>query len=37
MPELPQTETLVLERDDGWLTVCLNLPETRNALSDVMV
>ena len=37
MPELPQTDTLVLERDDGWLTVWLNRPETRNALSAEMV
>ncbi|MEO3387915.1 enoyl-CoA hydratase-related protein [Mesorhizobium sp. CAU 1741] len=36
MSALPQTETLLLEQDDGWLTVWLNRPEARNALSNEM-
>jgi len=34
MSALPETQTLVLEREGGWLTVWLNRPEARNALSD---
>ncbi len=30
-------ETLITERDDGWLTIRLNRPEARNALSEEMV
>lgn len=37
MPLLPQTETLLLEPADGWLTIWLNRPEVRNALSNDMV
>ncbi|MGM0585549.1 MAG: enoyl-CoA hydratase/isomerase family protein [Pseudomonadota bacterium] len=33
---LPQTETLKLELEDGWLTIRLNRPEVRNALSQEM-
>lgn len=33
---LPQTESLLLEQEDGWLTVWLNRPEARNALSNEM-
>ena len=36
MPELPKTETLLLERDGDWLTVWFNRPEARNALSNEM-
>ena len=36
MSALPQTETLLLEQEDGWLTVWLNRPEARNALSNEM-
>ena len=36
MTALPQTTTLLLECDDGWLTVWLDRPETRNALSAEM-
>jgi isohexenylglutaconyl-CoA hydratase len=34
---LPECATLLLERDDPWLRVTLNRPETRNALSGEMV
>jgi isohexenylglutaconyl-CoA hydratase len=34
MSTLPETNTLVLEREGGWLTVWFNRPEARNALSD---
>ena len=30
-------ETLKVVEDDGWLTICLNRPEARNALSEEMV
>ncbi|MCB1841632.1 MAG: enoyl-CoA hydratase/isomerase family protein [Halioglobus sp.] len=33
MPELPSTECLILERDGSVLTVWLNRPEAKNALS----
>ncbi|MEQ9178144.1 MAG: enoyl-CoA hydratase/isomerase family protein, partial [Nitratireductor sp.] len=36
MTDLPSTETLILERDGGWLTVWLNRPAARNALSAAM-
>ncbi|MEX6632508.1 enoyl-CoA hydratase/isomerase family protein [Hyphococcus lacteus] len=36
MTSLPETETLILEIQDGWLTISLNRPESRNALSDEM-
>lgn len=34
---LPQTETLLLDEDGGVLTVWLNRPETRNAITEQMV
>lgn len=37
MTDLPETEHLILERGDGWLTVWFNRPETRNALAQEMV
>jgi isohexenylglutaconyl-CoA hydratase len=37
MVDLPQTETLKLERDAEWLTIRLDRPDTRNALSQEMV
>lgn len=37
MTQLPAAESLLLEKDDGWLTVWLNRPEARNALSAGMV
>ena len=36
MRDLPETATLLLDRDDGWLTVWLNRPAARNALSAEM-
>ena len=36
MRALPTTHSLLLEEDDGWLTVWLNRPEARNALSNEM-
>jgi isohexenylglutaconyl-CoA hydratase len=33
MSTFPDTEHLILEQADGWLTVWLNRPEARNALS----
>lgn len=36
MPTLPQTQNLLLEEGGGWLTVWLNRPEARNALSNEM-
>ena len=36
MTGLPATETLSLENEDGWLTIWLNRPEARNALSSEM-
>lgn len=33
---LPKTHYLICERDDGWLTVWLNRPDVRNALSNEM-
>lgn len=34
MTTLPETETLILKLDQGWLTIWFNTPENRNALSD---
>lgn len=34
MANLPATQKLVLEEDDGWLTIWFNSPENRNALSS---
>ena len=36
MSEYPKTQSLELERDGHWLTVWLNRPEARNALSAEM-
>lgn len=33
MTDLPKTECLILEQEDGWLTIWFNRPESRNALS----
>lgn len=33
MTKLPQTEKLILDLDNGWLTIWFNSPENRNALS----
>ena len=37
MGSLPETEHVLLEREGGWLTVWLNRPDVRNALSIEMV
>lgn len=37
MSEFPDTRQIVLERSDNWLTIWLNRPESRNALSDEML
>jgi len=37
MADLPQTKTLELQREDGWLTIRFDRPDTRNALSQDMV
>ena len=34
MSILPQTDNLLLESDEGWLTIWFNRPEARNALSQ---
>lgn len=34
MTSLPETTSLLLEQDDGWLTIWFNTPENRNALSQ---
>ena len=34
MASLPTTEAIILEENEGWLTVWFNTPENRNALSD---
>jgi len=36
MTPLPQTETLLLSLNDGWLTITLNTPENRNALTELL-
>lgn len=33
-PALPETQFLLCERDDAWLTVWINRPEVKNALSQ---
>jgi isohexenylglutaconyl-CoA hydratase len=33
---LPATENLLLEQDNGWLTIWFNRPENRNALSQAL-
>lgn len=37
MNRFPQTKTLELDFKHGWLTIWLNQPENRNALSDALV
>ena len=37
MTDLPNTETLELEIQNGWLTIWFNQPDNRNALSDALV
>lgn len=34
MTNLPDTQTLALDLDKGWLTIWFNTPENRNALSE---
>lgn len=34
MSRLPETTSLLLEQDNGWLTIWFNRPENRNALSQ---
>jgi len=34
MTDLPETKTLDLELDSGWLTIWLNQPDKRNAFTD---
>ena len=33
MNNLPETNNCILELENGWLTICFNRPEKRNALS----
>ena len=37
MSNLPKTTTLILEESDSWLTIWLDRPEARNALSDELM
>jgi len=37
MTNLPKTRQIVLEQSDGWLTIWLNRPQSRNAMSDEML
>lgn len=37
MNDLPRPETIDLEQQDGWLSLWLNRPEARNAMSALMV
>ena len=37
MTNLPTTQTLELELQNGWLTIWFNQPDNRNALSDALV
>ena len=37
MTILPETHSVELERDGGWLTIAFNTPENRNALSAALV
>ena len=34
MNNLPETNNCILELENGWLTICFNRPEKRNALSE---
>jgi isohexenylglutaconyl-CoA hydratase len=37
MIDFPETKRILLERDQDWLTIWLNRPESRNALSNGMI
>ena len=37
MATLPETKTLALDLEQGWLTVWFNQPERRNPLTDEAV
>lgn len=37
MVTLPETKDLILHLEDGWLTIWLNRPDVRNALSNPMI
>lgn len=37
MTNFPETRTLELDNQNGWLTIWFNQPENRNALSDALV
>ena len=37
MNKLPKTNNLELEISNSWLTIWLNTPENRNALSNDMI
>lgn len=37
MTQLPETDTLDLDLEAGWLTIWFNTPHNRNALSDALV
>lgn len=37
MLTLPETQDLILHLEDGWLTIWLNRPDVRNALSNPMI
>jgi isohexenylglutaconyl-CoA hydratase len=37
MTDLPETRQIELERSEDWLTIWLNRPDSRNALSDEML
>ena len=37
MATLPETQTLALDLEQGWLTVWFNQPERRNPLTDEAV
>ena len=34
MNNLPETNNCILKLENGWLTICFNRPEKRNALSE---
>ena len=37
MTNLPQTKNLILDISNGWLTIWLNRPNSRNALTNDMI
>jgi len=37
MTNLPQTKNLILDLSNGWLSIWLNRPDNRNALSNEMI